>query len=45
MYLDEEGNMAWPEILKVLFECTNSQDPALKESALQIFWFVDIIIF
>ncbi|XP_071084426.1 importin-5-like [Haliotis cracherodii] len=35
--IDEENNMLWPDFLKFLFECANSQDPGLRESALHIF--------
>lgn len=36
-FLDEEGNMTWPEMLKFMFAGANSPDPQIKESALIIF--------
>ncbi|KAK1802776.1 hypothetical protein P4O66_021316, partial [Electrophorus voltai] len=36
--LDDNGNNQWPEILKFLFESVNSQNVALREAALHIFW-------
>ncbi|KAL7845929.1 hypothetical protein AOLI_G00241210, partial [Acnodon oligacanthus] len=36
--LDDDGNNQWPEILKFLFESVNSQNVALREAALHIFW-------
>ncbi|XP_041352900.1 importin-5-like [Gigantopelta aegis] len=35
--IDEENNMLWPEVLKFMFECANSPDAGLRESALHIF--------
>lgn len=35
--IDEEGNNQWPEFLQFLFQCANSQVPALKESSLRMF--------
>ncbi|KAI8514353.1 Importin-5 [Branchiostoma belcheri] len=35
--MGDDGTNHWPEALKFLFECASSQDPALKESALNIF--------
>ena len=29
--------MLWPEVLKFMFECANSPDSGLRESALHIF--------
>ena len=38
--IDDEGKNQWPEFLQFLFQCTNSQIPALKESALRMFTYV-----
>ena len=38
--IDDDGNNTWPDILKFLFDCASSDDPTLKESALQIFGIV-----
>ncbi|CAH1781938.1 unnamed protein product [Owenia fusiformis] len=35
--LDDDGNNSWPEVLKFMFDCAQSEDSALKESALRIF--------
>lgn len=35
--IDDDGNNQWPEFLQFLFQCANSQSPALKESALRMF--------
>eukprot|EP00058_Branchiostoma_floridae_P007832 XP_002593320.1 hypothetical protein BRAFLDRAFT_119588 [Branchiostoma floridae] len=35
--MGDDGTNHWPEALKFLFECASSQDPGLKESALNIF--------
>lgn len=35
--IDEDGNNQWTEILQFLFQCANSANPALQESALRIF--------
>lgn len=35
---DDDGNSQWPEILKFLFDSVNSQNVALREAALHIFW-------
>ncbi|XP_060681846.1 importin-5 [Hemiscyllium ocellatum] len=36
--IDDDGNNQWPEILKFLFESVSSQNVALREAALHIFW-------
>uniref|UniRef100_A0AAY4B7J7 TOG domain-containing protein n=1 Tax=Denticeps clupeoides TaxID=299321 RepID=A0AAY4B7J7_9TELE len=36
--IDDDGNNQWPEVLKFLFDSVNSQDVALREAALHIFW-------
>lgn len=36
-WTDDDGNMTWPEALKLMFEWASSDDPGLKESALHIF--------
>jgi hypothetical protein len=36
--IDDDGNNQWPEFLRFLFSCANSPVPALKESALRMFW-------
>lgn len=36
--IDEDGNNQWPEFLRFLFQCANSQAPQIKESALRMFW-------
>ncbi|KAG9262144.1 importin-5 [Astyanax mexicanus] len=36
--LDDDGNNQWPELLKFLFDSVNSQNVALREAALHIFW-------
>ncbi|XP_052784006.1 importin-5-like [Mya arenaria] len=35
--IDEDNVQQWGEFLKFMFECANSEDPSLKESALHIF--------
>ncbi|KAF6021838.1 hypothetical protein EB796_019853 [Bugula neritina] len=35
--IDEESNNTWPEILQFLFECVQSTEASLKDSALHIF--------
>lgn len=35
--IDESGNNHWPQFLQFLFQCVNSQSPALKECALIMF--------
>ncbi|XP_051983041.1 importin-5 [Xyrauchen texanus] len=41
--IDDDGKNQWPEILKFLFDSVNSQDVALREAALHVFWnFPDI---
>lgn len=35
--IDDDGNNQWPEILQFLFQCANSPNPQLQESALRIF--------
>ena len=35
--IDENGENLWPEFLQFLFECVNSNDPILKECALNMF--------
>ena len=42
---DDEGNNTWPEILKFLFDCANSGNNELKESALIIFRLVKFLAF
>ncbi|KAL3846795.1 hypothetical protein ACJMK2_017751 [Sinanodonta woodiana] len=34
--IDESNSMTWPEILKFMFDCANSSDASLRESALHI---------
>lgn len=34
---DDDGNNQWPDVLQFLFQCANSQNAALQESALRIF--------
>ncbi|KAM8975291.1 importin-5 [Pelodytes ibericus] len=36
--IDDDGNNQWPEALKFLFDSVSSQDVALREAALHIFW-------
>ncbi|KAK3095190.1 hypothetical protein FSP39_011221 [Pinctada imbricata] len=35
--IDDDENMLWPEFLKFMFDCANSEDAGLRESALHIF--------
>ncbi|XP_063224188.1 importin-5 [Bacillus rossius redtenbacheri] len=35
--LDEDGNNQWPEFLQFIFQCANSPEARLKESALRMF--------
>ncbi len=35
-FTDDDNNMTWPEVLKFLFDCANSPDAGLRESALNI---------
>ncbi|XP_041482292.1 importin-5-like [Lytechinus variegatus] len=35
--IDDDGNQLWPDILQFLFQCSTSNSPELKESALHIF--------
>lgn len=35
--IDEDGNNQWPDFLQFLFQCANSQNNQLQESALRIF--------
>jgi len=35
-YLDEDGNNQWPDILKFLYDCCNSNENRMKETALHI---------
>jgi importin-5 len=35
--IDDDGNNQWPEFLQFLFQCANSQNIRLQESALRIF--------
>ena len=37
LFSDDEQNNLWPEILRFLFECVQSGETALKDSALHIF--------
>ena len=39
VFIDDDGNNTWPEVLKFLFDCTNTGTENLKESALIIFRF------
>ncbi|XP_013880580.1 importin-5 [Austrofundulus limnaeus] len=36
--IDDDGNNQWPELLKFLFDSVNSDNVALREAALHIFW-------
>lgn len=38
LYLDDDGNNQWPELLKFLFDAVNSSNVGLREAALHIFW-------
>jgi len=40
LFPDEDNVQRWTDFLKFLFECSNSDDPSLKESALHIFRYV-----
>lgn len=35
--VDDDGNNQWPDLLQFLFQCVNSQNVELQESALRIF--------
>lgn len=35
--IDDDANNQWPEFLQFMFQCVNSQNPQLQESALRIF--------
>lgn len=35
--IDDDGNNQWPDLLQFLFQCVNSQNVELQESALRIF--------
>ena len=37
LFVDEEANNNWPEVLQFMFDCVQSDDARLKDAALQIF--------
>ena len=37
LFVDEEANNNWPEVLQFMFDCVLSDDARLKDAALQIF--------
>ena len=40
LFVDEEANNNWPEVLQFMFDCVQSDDARLKDAALQIFRYV-----
>lgn len=38
LFLDDDGNNQWQELLKFLFDSVSSDNVGLREAALHIFW-------
>ena len=38
LFVADDGENQWPDILKFLFECCNSQSNEIREIPLQILW-------